>query len=291
MTYTYTDPFEYQHGWRDIVNDVAQDVGVRVKDVDVSTVWSTESPFTVLIGQTLEIKAVASDPFLDAVEPTTTGDDPDILYSGAGVITATMTRTSGQSTIIRVTSTGGTATVLSMRLRARSVPVSRTVQVREQDPASITVNGLRTYPQDIPLATANDVDAVAKTVVGQYAFRRPIVSMRIVAADELHLQQIFTRTLSDRITIRNDELGLNSDFFIEQLDHTIVRINPDRPPIHALVLGCEKEGEAPNDNPFTFDRTGSGFDDGYFDPIVADDPATVWIWDSQSTFDTNELGT
>lgn len=287
----YTPPFTYQHGWRDIVNDVFQDVDERFMGSDLTAVWSTSSPFSILTGQTVEIKAVASDPFLQAVAPTTTGDTPDIAYTGSGVVTADLTRDSGQSTIIRVTSTGGPATILSMQLRARSVAIDRTVQVREQDPASISLHGLRTYPQEILLATANDVEAVAEVIVGQYATRRPIVSMRIVAQDPTHLGHIFTRTVSDLITIRNDELGLNAGFYIEQLDHTITRIEPSRPPVHALVLGCEKERDAPNRNPFTFDKTGAGFDDGFFDPIAASDPDTVWIWDTQSEFDTNKLGT
>jgi hypothetical protein len=115
--------------------------------------------------------------------------------------------------------------------------------------------------------------------------------MRVVAQDPTHLVQILSRTLSDLITIRNDELGLDAGFYIEQLEHTITRIDPDKPPIHALVVGCEKVRDAPNKNPFTFDKTGAGFDDGFFDPIGADDPDTVWIWDSQSEFDTHEFGT
>lgn len=291
MTFDFTAPFVYQHGWRDIVNDVLQDVDQRAQNADLTSVWSTESPFSILTGQTVEIKAVANDPFLNAVAPTASGDDPDIVYTGTGTVSTTITRDSGQSTIIRITSAGGPATVLSMRLRARAVPVGHTVQIREQDPGSITVHGLRTYPQDIPLATANDVEAVAEVIVAQYANRRPLVSMRIVAQDPAHLLQIFTRTLSDRITIRHDELGLDFGFFIEQLEHTITRIDPDRPPVHALVLGCEKERDAPNKNPFTFDKTGAGFDDGFFDPIAADDPDTIWIWDTQSEFDTHEFGT
>jgi hypothetical protein len=287
----YTPPFVYQHGWRDIVNDVLQDVDQRSQNTDLTAVWNTSSPFSILTGQTIEIKAVASDPFLVAVAPTATGSEPDIVYTGTGTVTTTLSRTSGQSTIIRVTSVGGPATILSMQLRARAIPVGRTIQIREQDPASITLHGLRTYPQDIPLATANDVEAVSEVIVAQYATRRPLVSMRIVAQDPTHLVHIFARTVSDLITIRNDELGLDAGFYIEQLDHTITRINPDRPPIHALVVGCEKVRDAPNVNPFTFDKTGAGFDDGFFDPIAADDPNTVWIWDTQSEFDTHEFGT
>jgi hypothetical protein len=291
MSLDYTAPFIYQHGWRDIVNDVLQDVEQRAQNTDLSAVWNTESPFSILTGQTVEIKAVASDPFLDAVAPTTSGSEPDIVYTGTGTVSATLSRDSGQSTIIRITSIGGPATILSMQLRARAVPVGRTIQVREQDPASITVHGLRTYPQDIVLATANDVEAVAEVIVAQYANRRPLVSMRIVAQDPTHLEQIFSRTLSDLITIGNGELGLSAGFYVEQVEHTITRIDPQQPPIHEVVLGCEKERDAPNKNPFTFDKSGAGFDDGFFDPIAADDPDTIWIWDTQSEFDVHEFGT
>src|SRR3546814_14438716 len=79
------------HGWRDIVNDVIQDVDQRAQNADLTAVWSTESPFSILTGQTVEIKAVASDPFLNAVAPTASGDDPDIVYTGSGTVSTTIT--------------------------------------------------------------------------------------------------------------------------------------------------------------------------------------------------------
>src|SRR3546814_12587055 len=70
-----------------------------------------------------------------------------------------------------------------MRLRARAVPVGHTIQIREQDPASITVHGLRTYPQDIPRATADDVEAVEDVILAADAIRLPQSSMRLPARD------------------------------------------------------------------------------------------------------------
>jgi hypothetical protein len=70
--FDYTPPFTYQHGWRDIVNEVQQDVDERTQNSGLTAVWNTASPFSILTGQTVEIKAVASDPFLNAIAPTCT---------------------------------------------------------------------------------------------------------------------------------------------------------------------------------------------------------------------------
>jgi hypothetical protein len=288
---SYTAPFVYETGWRDIINVVGQDVTVLVRNAYRQVVWSTDSPFSILPGQTVSVRVQSSVPFEDAAVPTTTGSDPDIVWSGTGTVSATLSRTSGQGVIIRVTSIGGPATVGFMRLRARPLERARTVAIQEEDTASSGTNGRRFYPLTIPFATLEDVRAVALVILANYASRRPTVRMRVVSCDPEHLREIFVRTVSDRITIRNDELGMDSDFFVENAAHTIRRIGPDMPPVHAVVLGCEKTLPPPNENPFTFDKPGAGFDDGFFDPFAADNPNTVWIWDAQSEFDVNEFAT
>lgn len=287
-TFEYTAPFEYHHGWRDIVNVVQEDVEERSIDGDPSVVWSTDTPFTVPIGQTLDFRVVANDPFINAITPVA-GIDYDT--ASLGTPNVTLLSTSGQAITLRITALGGDVTFLRMQLRAQSVPVSRTVQVSVRDPGSISVHGERVYPNDIPLVTANDVLAVGQTILAHYSLRRPLVRMRVVACDPGHLVQIFTRTISDRIRIINAELGMDDDFFVERVDHVVTRINPEKPPVHAVVLGCERDLERPNDNPFTFDVVGAGFDDGFFDPIASNNPATMWVWDSQSEFDVNKFAT
>jgi len=286
--FSYTPPFEYQHGWRDIVNVVQQSVDERRREPFFGSVWSTDDPFSILIGQTLEIKVSVGDPFKDAITPVL---GIDFQTVGVGVVTATLSRTSGQSTIIRLTSIGGNATVLNLQLRARSISVSRVIQTSESDPNSITVHGKKNYPNTIPLVTANDVEAVSETILAHYSTRRPIIRMRIVACDPAHLVQIFSRTLSDRISVVNAELGMSSDFFIERLDFVVSKINPNTASMHAAVFGCERELQRPPNNPFTFDKVGAGFNDGVFDPIAANNPANIWIWNSQNRFDVNKLAT
>lgn len=289
---SFTDPFGYEHGWRDIVNIVSVSVEERVADPTLSVVWSTDTPFTITSGQTVQLTATASDPFLSAVTPIT---GTDITTSGGVTVTATLSRTSGQSTVVSVTGTSGTGTVTYVQLRALSVPVSQTTKITEIDAASITTHGQATYPDPIPWAGLGDAQAVAQVILAHYAERLPIVSMRVVAQDDAHLLQILTRTVSDRITINNGELGLADDFFIESVQHTIERINTGGGlrPIHAVVFGCERQLDSAATVPFTFDLAGHGFNQGVFVGQGIDDPDTVFIFDDpvNGRFDYGVFGT
>jgi hypothetical protein len=101
---------------------------------------------------------------------------------------------------------------------------------------------------------------------------------------------VVQRTISDLITIDNEELGLNSGFYVEKVTHTVGRVNKlGQPPVHSVVLGCEQQAVV-TANPFTFDQRGSGFDQGVFNAISSDDPSTVFVFDS-GQFDINLFGT
>lgn len=288
--FSYTAPFEYETGWRDIVNSVEATVDERQPDGSVSPVWETQTPFTISSGQTVSISVTTSEPMTGAITPVL---NTDYLHTGPGTVTATLSRTSGRTITINLTAATGASTVTFLQLRARLVPVSNMIRVAATDPGSISTFGERRFPGQIPWATANDVAAVADVILSHYAQRRPIVKMRVVAQDPDHLEQILGRTISDRITIRNGELGLDADFFIEQVSHTIRRINPERQPIHAAVFGCERVRVSPVQNPFTFDEVGAGFDQGEFGGTAVDNPDTVFIFDhvTQGQFDTGVFAT
>jgi hypothetical protein len=287
--FSFTAPFEYEHGWRDIINNVVLPVEERLVDSELSVVWSTDSPFTIANGQTVQLTVSAQDPFLGAVTPVS---GTDVIFTG-GTITAALDRTSGQSVTLSLTSTSGTLTVSSVQLRALSVPVAQTTKIIEQDAASITTHGEQIYPDSAPWAGQGDALAIAQVILAHYAQRRPIVQMRVVAQDTAHLLQILTRTISDRITIRNGELGLNNDFHIESVTHAIRRINTGRLPVHAAVFGCERRLIPLTTTPFTFDVAGRGFDQGQFVGVGVDDPSTVFIFDhpTNGKFDTGVFGT
>lgn len=287
---SYTNPFQYEAGWKNIVNEVDATVEERRVDIGVDPVWETDSPFTIQNGQTLTVVVTTNEPMIGAVTPQL---NSDYFTTGGGTVTATLSRLSGQSISINLTASGGSATVQSLRLRARLIPVVRMLRVFEQDTASIDVFGRRTFPNEIEWATFNDAQAVAQVIVDSYAERRPSVGLRLVAQDESHFLQILERTISDRVTIRNDELGMNQDFFVEKVSHTIQRTNPNRPPIHSAVFGCEQQKRQSVTNPFTFDKVGAGFDQGQFGGTIADNPTTLFIFDhpTQGQFNTGVFAT
>jgi hypothetical protein len=293
---SFLEPFGYSHGWRDIVNSVNFDVDERRPESTYSTVWQSDDTISLTLGQSIQIQAKASDPFRDAVDLAI---GSDIIFTGGGTVTTSLSRRSGQSTTITITAVGSAITVTHLQVRARSVPVARTVKVSADDSVSIARHGLRSNPDDAPWAAQNDAFAITQLLLAHYAQRRPTVEMRLVSSDAEHLLQILTRTISDLITINHGELGLAADFHIESLQHTIARM-PDSaededcaPRVHYATLGCERTGLIVPGNPFTFDVAGRGFDDGVFDPTAADDPDAVFIFDhpTQGRFDFGRFGT
>lgn len=288
--FSYTPPFDYSHGWRDIINSVNANTDELQASISPEVVWSADTPISLTSGQTISITASTNTPVIDAITPV---EGVDLTSTGAGTVTAVLLRDSGRSITINLTAASGDATVTSLQLRGRPVASLRTVTISQSDSGSISRNGERSYPDPIPWATPNDVFAVASQIVGNYAVRRPTVRMRIVAQDDAHLLQILQRTISDRITIGNGELGLSDVFFIEQVTHVIRRANTGLLPVHEALLGCERRPSLSVANPFTFDVAGRGFDQGQFTGIGLDNPDTVFIFDhpTQGQFDTGTFAT
>lgn len=285
----FTKPFTYSHGWRDIINSVAFEVSEREVDSALSVVWSSDSTISLAIGESTEI-TVSGEPFMNAVTPVA---GTDFTVSGAGTVQVVLDRTSGASAKITLLAIGGSVVVSNLQLRARAIPVQRTIKIVRKDSGSISAHGEKTYPDPAPWANAQDAAAIANMILLHYAQRRPTVQLRVVTSDPAHFIQVLTRTISDRIHITNGEMGLDDDFFVERVTHTITRRNmTGRAPVHTVVLGCEKQLET-TANPFRFDVRGAGFDQGVFDPIQADDAATVFIFDhpTQGKFDTGLFGT
>lgn len=289
-TLSFTDPFTYDHGWRDIINSVTLDIVERAPELTISPVWSDSGTIVLGTGESTVINASTSDPFFNAQVPVA---GTDFTYAGAGLPAVSLSRTSGAAVQVTVTAVGGPVVISGLQLQAKLVPAVRTRQVIAKDSDSVAAYGERSYPNTAPWAGANDAAAIAGLVLTHYAQRRPIVQLRIVSSDPTHWLQVVSRTLSDRITIRHDEMGLDSDFFVEHVVHTVSRMNSGRPPVHAVVLGCEQALTPFPVNPFTFDGKGAGFDQGVFDPSGTDNPAFVFIFDdsSQGQFDRGQFGT
>jgi len=196
-------------------------------------VWSTDDTVAVTAGTPLQITASSTDPFIEAQTPAAANSDFEVL---SGSVSVSLSRTSGQSTTITLTSAAG-AVLSGLRLRARPVRVARTVKVESIDSASVTDHGPRRYDEEAPWMGRRDAASIGQLILNQRAQRTPTVSIPVIAQPATMPARFAAgmgRDLSDRITIVESESGINADFYVEQITHTT------GPLTHTVTLGCEK---------------------------------------------------
>lgn len=268
-----SSPMTYRAGWREIINTVAFTPVVRQLDGELSAVWSSTDTMSIADGQTITVVAVASTPFWGAVTPQASVDYTLL----SGTVTVTISRTSGQSTAVQVTASGGAAVLTGLQVRAYALATISTVQILAEDSVSTGKYGPRALPssQNPVWAGVEDCKAIADLILGHRAERLPTVTITVKAANSTRQIQQLARRLSDRITITDDETGLNGDeFFIEQITHEIGAAG-----YHVTMFGCEKV-RTPVATVFTFDVAGKGFDDGAFGATGMDNASTVFRFDT-----------
>jgi hypothetical protein len=127
-----------------------------------------------------------------------------------------------------------------------------------------------------PWANAYDADAIAQRIVAVYAQPRPVVTFDVANVNATHLTAILNRRISHRITIKNDELGLNGDFYVEQISHAVRKNGL----IHRMTIGAQAVDPGQPTNVFTFDTAGKGFNDGFFGVNGVNNPAQMFVLDT-----------
>ncbi|WP_326564561.1 hypothetical protein [Micromonospora peucetia] len=262
--------FGYQHGLKNIINAAAFEVAQRAPG-PLSEVWSTDTPIVLAAGESLALDVQTSDPFVGAITPAA-GTDYELAY---GSVTVSLSRTSGQATTVTLTAGGVAAMLTRLAVRATPLTVARSVKVMEEDTSSIGTYGRQTWPGELPWASVHDARAIAQRIVATYATARPVVAFAIANISDDYLTQILARRISDRITVRNDELGLNRDFIIERITHTITKLGV----IHQVEFACEVPEPSQPANVFTFGVAGKGFNQGAFGVNGIDNPASMFTFD------------
>ena len=268
-----SDPVTYNHGWKEIVNAVSVEVPQRTPDSAITDVWTSQGLLSVPAGTTATVIARSSDPFLGAITPV---QDTDYTVL-SGSATVTIGQTSGQSTVISIAAGGGTDAVLQdLKLRATAIP-STSVKVTVEDATSIAKYGRKAYNEGrLPVwCNTYDATAILGLIVAQRAERLPTMQVTMRGAgSRLRLAQCLHRNLSDRVHITESLTGIDADFFIEQISHTIGQGGSE----HVTTFGVEKIPPLVT-NPFTFDVSGKGFDQGLFGGGSVDDPSTMFRFD------------
>lgn len=209
---------DYSIGWREIVNSVEVDVPVLVPARAAEVVWQSPSVITIDASSTEEIWAVSDDePFINATAPES-GADFDVL---AGSVTSvSLSRDSGQSTVISLTAGGSGARVQGLQLQALPLRSTSTVHVSYEDAASVTRFGRRSGAVQAPWAGRYDAAAIARLVVQKRKDRVASADVTLRSGHTTRLTQQLDRDLSDRVTLIETQTGLNGAVHIERISHS-----------------------------------------------------------------------
>ena len=277
---TYSQPASYDAGWKDIVNTVTAACGQR----DPSTramVWSSTGNKTLQLDEGGNVTAAvmsisetiaipsggnvtftvqASDPFIGAVTPVAGVH----FNQQTGTTTASLSRTTGQSTTITYTDSGGGSIISGMWLEAIPVTVTGTTQISQQDSASAAAYGTRGSGTDLGWCSVQDAAAVISLLLARYAQRRPTITIPVYNLKPARLTQMLSRDLSDRVTLTDTILGFSAGCFIEKISYSV----SEGGKVMQAQFACEK---APTDSissptaPFTFNAATNGkFNTGKF---------------------------
>lgn len=283
--------FVYDHGLLNIINSVVLEVNQR-QPTDVDVVWSTDEQIALGVGEVRVFVVQANDPFINALVPVpmAQGPDPDTVVGDytltSGSVSMTLSRTSGQTLFLTVTAGGGGAIIQGLALRATPLPVARTIQVQEEDASSVSTYMRKKWDGVAPWANQYDARAIAQRVVSVYSQPRPSLTFSVANVNVAHLNEILERRISDRITVRNDELGLNGDFYVENLSHNVRKNGA----IHTLTIGCQATDPGQPTNVFTFDVSGKGFNDGFFGVTGLNNFSQMFILDTTTSTQKFDLG-
>lgn len=235
-------PIGYNHGWRDIINDVTFSVPLYSSTGATEVVWRTEDTISIAAGESLAITASSVSPFFGAVTPAAGVDFTTV----SGSVSVALSRTSGTSVTIFLTALAGSpASIAGLQLQATALSTGVTVQVKADNGASITKYGRRSWPDSrAPVwASLPDVAGIAQMILGQRGERLPTVTVTFKGGGTQRLVQQLTRDLSDRVHINDGVSYTDADFFIEQIEHKTDGID------HQTTFGCEK---APSQLPDVF---------------------------------------
>jgi hypothetical protein len=210
----------YDDAWQNIVNTASVSVDQR-RTQSLQTVWSLD--VNASISSTPQtFWATMDDPVVGAVVPSLANDDLtlDPTWVGFGVLSATLTRTSGQSIGITLSTSGGGVRISAIRLRAKPMSVVSTGTISSSDATSVTTYGQSSFSGDLPWCNTYDAQAILDLVVAARKDPLPVMQARfVIGNDTAAAGLLLPRNLSDRVRIVEPETNLNDDFHIEQISH------------------------------------------------------------------------
>jgi hypothetical protein len=226
-------PLGYDQGWRDIINSLSFNIDVR-KTTDVIQIWtSSETVYTLLSGQIIDIVVSVTDPFKDAIPPVV-----DIDYTIAyGTVTVELLNYSGVTTTIRIIAVGGSAELTNLQLRGTSIPVSYSVRVSGENATSISKYGKKIDNTSRPWLSINEAVDLIDLILGTRSEPLPILRLTLNGANDTVFLQQLIRKLSDRIRVIDSNSFIDFECYIEQINHEVENSTMGQ---HTTVFGLER---------------------------------------------------
>jgi hypothetical protein len=222
--------FDYDQGWRDIINTVSMDVPRRIAG-QIETVWTLPGTLTIPASTTYTTEIKTSDPVYD-IQPITGAEDLNKIniWVAKGAINATsFNRTSGQSFTASLTASAlGEVIVERWEVRARPLKLVRSPQT-DSDATSIASYGKRDDTRDYQWVQYPELaeDLIDGILLDRKDPRRKVtLTLRSDRnPTRANLQAIYTQLLSreigDRITIVQTRASVSRTFWIEAIEHQL----------------------------------------------------------------------
>jgi hypothetical protein len=250
----HSPPFTYQPNLKDVVNSASIDAATLsfATSLSLLATWTFDSPPIFAPGESRDyvfaLDAPATDFDADLIVPYFFAHS--LSYAGGYGPVVTVTVTSANS---------GFESFAGIQLYGKTLqPGTARIEQTVDATASQAKYGVRPAAalNPWPYLTENDATDLANAVVINYREPRATVTVTLANANSTRLTQQLTREVSDRVTVVEDQTGLNAAMYIERIRH-VVRAGGR---FHRTTFGCEQAG--PLDDYLVFDT--DNFDDESF---------------------------
>jgi len=206
----------YDYSARNVFNEVRATITPWELKAEAE-LWRLQETPIIDIGQTKTFWG-ESEYFVDAwVTPVITTD-----YTASGTISIATTKFA-KSIKLGVTNTDAVPVTITL-LKARGTYYDDLTKVsrKSEDATSQGLYQKRTLPLDGKyLTNADKAQDFCDYGVARFKDPQAEVVITIVNKNNANLTQILSREISDRITVQNTKLGLDADFFINEMEHEI----------------------------------------------------------------------
>ena len=290
------------YGWRDVANQIDYTYDLRNVDGEYTTVWSQPGDRTwggAGYGDVATFTGIVPSGFYDAQQlvpgrlqtienqgPVETNVLAGILPEDHDVVILTGNFQANNNQVIapsgtRVSvqlrdNTGGPDSITTIRdisMRAKAVQTD-TVPQSIRDEASIAAHGsARALELDLGSVPAPDAQSIAQLTLSKRSTRRPTVTAVIKNLSPEYMEMMLGLDLGAPVRVDVDQWAIDEVFAIEAMTHEVRELGEEH--IVTLYMEQERPGITNDENAFTFDEPGQGFDEGMFGASVIN-PDTVF---------------